>query len=165
MNIFYLDRSNKRCARYLCDQHIRKMGIEHCQLLGNCYSDNILLNAPHTQKDLPRIHTHINHPCSKWVKSNIRHFLWLQNYTTEIFLEYKRRFDKNHYTKCFLDWTYTVRPYCITNDFQIPPQCMPDCFKNRDTIIAYRNYYKYKSTQFKMTWTNSNKPEWMNEKY
>jgi hypothetical protein len=38
MNIFYLDKNPRKCAKYHCDKHVLKMIIEYAQLIINSSS-------------------------------------------------------------------------------------------------------------------------------
>jgi len=36
----------------------------------------------------------------------------------------------------------------------------PECIVEGDPVQSYRNYYKTKKDQFKMTWTKREVPDW-----
>ena len=44
-------------------------------------------------------------------------------------------------------------------------QAMPDCFKNEDATIAYRQYYAMKTTYMNLKWDYSPQPYWWNEDF
>lgn len=62
MNIFYLDENPNLCAQYHCDRHVIKMILESAQLL--CTALNVVAG----QQVTPYKSTHVNHPCSIWVR-------------------------------------------------------------------------------------------------
>jgi len=99
MNIFFLDRSPIKAAKYLCDKHVCKMIIETTQIL----STVIRLHAEERgitlfgSEDLYQI-THRNHPCIKWARKSVHNFNWLVTHGLGICSEYRTRYNKTH--KC-----------------------------------------------------------------
>jgi len=77
MNIFYLDKDPRLCTRYHCDKHVVKMILESAQLL--CTAVNVLAGEQVT----PYKSTHVNHPCSIWIRESY----WNWNYTYKLMLE------------------------------------------------------------------------------
>lgn len=145
MNIFYLDSNPFICAKYHCDKHVVKMILEYAQMLSTAhrildgYDGDILCRA-----------THVNHPCSKWVRSSAANYNWLYILFTELLNEYTYRYGKHHqYEKLIMQ--LNKAPKNIDNiGFTPPPQCMPDDCKDISVIDAYRKYYfKYKSKMLK----------------
>lgn len=108
MNIFLLSDTNcpKESAIMSCDSHVRKMGIESCQLLANLFSVNDLSSpeCPRTQKNTIRKYSHINHPCDVWLKKSYSNFEWLLSHTNHLFEEYTFRYKKKHFTETFFKW-------------------------------------------------------------
>lgn len=147
MNIFYLDKDFKICAKYHCDKHVVKMILESAQLLCNVYDI-----APYKK-------THINHPCSKWVKSSISHYNFLYNLLENLLNEYTKRYKKIHKTYEVFNWLKNNNPNLKDLGFIDPPQCMPDKYKQKDTVMAYRNYYNFEKSKF-AKWKNSEIPSW-----
>jgi hypothetical protein len=136
MNIFYLDRDPAKAARLLCDKHVVKMILESCQMLATAHH---LLGSTATYKA-----THKNHPSAKWVRESKENYDWLWSHAMYIGWEYNRRYRKIH--KC-LDYILgelkTIPPELKDGPFTNPPQCMPDEYKDPNTVFAYRNYYVY----------------------
>jgi hypothetical protein len=46
------------------------------------------------------------------------------------------------------------------NGFTEPPQCMPEEYKHKDFITAYRNYYVGEKKRF-AKYTNREEPQWL----
>jgi hypothetical protein len=46
-----------------------------------------------------------------------------------------------HKTEQIVDWLIDNEPNIEDRGFVPPPQCMPEEYKNPDTIAAYRNFY------------------------
>ena len=44
--------------------------------------------------------------------------------------------------------------------FKEPPQCMPDEYKDKDYVVAYRKYYKGDKAYFAKWERGVNAPEW-----
>lgn len=140
MNIFVLDENPKMCAIYHCDKHVVKMILESAQMICTthhlCYNKNLYYKIPYKQ-------THINHPCSKWVRESLANYFWLFALTKELNNEYKYRYNKNVDHK---SWT-EIKDLPLPNIKNIGLTCwaraMPDeCKIDHDVIKSYHTYYK-----------------------
>lgn len=155
MNIFYLDKNPINAARMLCDKHVVKMILETAQLLATTHyvCDGTVLEYKYT---------HINHPCTKWVRSSIHHYKWLILHGMELCSEYTKRYGKIHKTENLLKWLQNNEPKNISNAVFIdPPQAMPDKYKNKKSCVsAYRNYYLGEKLHF-AKYKNGNIPRWI----
>jgi len=139
MNIFYLSDNPTLAAQYQCDKHVVKMILESAQLLctahreldGNMCSDCIYKA------------THKNHPCAIWTRESIANYYWLYNHFAALCCEYTIRYGKVHTCETKLTSFLYKAPknINISYDFTFPPQCMPDEYKHKDTVTAYRQYY------------------------
>ena len=141
MNVFYLHEDPFTAAEQLCDQHVLKMGIESAQMLSTAHWL--------TGKEAPYKKAHINHPSTIWTRSSINHYDWLVNHAKGIFNEYNKRYGKTHKTETVLAWLDENRPQLPNEGFVPPPQCMPEEYKNSDTIKAYRDFYLYDKVMIK----------------
>ena len=90
MNIFVTSACHAECARVLDDKRVVKMVLESTQMLSTA------INLSGGQG--PYKSTHINHPCSVWVRTSITNFKWLQLHALFLCREYRLRYDKVH--KC-----------------------------------------------------------------
>jgi hypothetical protein len=155
MNIFYINSDPKIAARELADPHIRKMQIESAQMCSVAHWENGS-TAPYKK-------SHTNHPSTKWVRASIQHYRWMIQHGLEICSEFEKRYGKHHKTQDVLEWLRDNEPNIPDIEFIDPPQCMPEEFKQVDTIQAYRTFYiedKVKIKQLKWNKIN-NKPEWI----
>jgi len=179
MNIFFLDSDPKKAAQYQCDKHVVKMILESSQLLCTCHH---IFNSNIPERFYKS--THINHPCSKWVRENKENYKWLSEHALFLCEEYTYRYNKIHASQDIVNWSLNNIPkitncnsdihpynfgktpnnftlndkYCLTK----PPQCMPDEFKvENDIVQAYRNYYFFnKRLTIQCKWTKRETPEW-----
>lgn len=149
MNIFYLDNDINVSVQYLVDKHVVKMPLETAQLLCSAV---IINNGVASYKI-----THIKHPCTIWTANSINNFEWLRKYGIAICAEYTHRYNKVH--KCEDVIRNLVPINFNTSDFCEPPQCMPDAYKDKDTVKAYINYYKAEKHHL-FKWTNRSAPHW-----
>ena len=133
MNIFVLDNDIAKSAKYLNDKHVVKMLLEHCQLLCSQFPKG---EAPYRQ-------THYNHPCSKWARESQQNYEWLMLYTAEMFKEYTKRYGKIHKSQQVLRWCRENYRKLELPSKGITPfaQAMPDKYKDRNAVKAYRAYY------------------------
>jgi len=173
MNIFVLDEDPKKCAEYHCDKHVLKMIIESSQMLSTAhrYLDGKLIkinNKKHWQLNDYRENilykcTHYNHPTTKWVRENSENYKYLFELLTYLHKEYEKRYNKIHSSKRILKTLSNVPNNIQKGKFFNPPQAMPDIYKNKNTVIAYRNYYLKDKIRF-ANWKLNNKPSWFKEK-
>ena len=151
MNIFVLDEKVEKCAEYHCDKHVIKMILESAQML----SAVVRLNGYDVGYKL----THKNHPCTKWARESLSNYNWLVRLTRLLNYEYRYRYDKDINHKSY-DLVKTL-PIPDLSDIGLTPfaQAMPDQYKNKNAVKAYRDYYINEKSKF-LTWTNRKTPIW-----
>lgn len=163
MNIFVLDKNPGIAAQYHCDKHVIKMIVESAQLLSTA------LHYHGYGNDKIYKSTHINHPCSKWVRESWYNFDWLLDLLMFLLDEYKFRYGKRHKTtdvfyeinhiRKYLKFPITLYPYNYITSFAL---AMPDEFKtNDDPVESYRKYYKIAKKDI-CKWTKREIPDWWN---
>jgi hypothetical protein len=153
MNIFILDEDPKKAVQYMVDKHIVKMPLETAQLL---------CSAHHTSGiETPYKITHINHPCSKWVRESLSNYLWLIDYGLELCKEYTYRYGKVHKSQQVIEWASYNIPNLPNVNLTRFVQAMPDVYKNINAIKAYRNYYLGEKRHI-FLWKKRKKPCWVN---
>jgi hypothetical protein len=157
MNIFYINENPTIAAQQLADDHIRKMQIESAQMCSTAHWE--------TGTQAPYKRAHVNHPSTKWVRQSIQHYDWLIQHGLEICNEFTKRYGKHHKTQDVLEWLQINKPNIPDNGFIAPPQCMPDEFKEPDTLEAYKKFYILDKVKIKkLDWKKlNNKPEWIKE--
>lgn len=177
MNIFYLSHNPKECAEYHVSRHISKMMIEYSQLLSTAHrvldgqlttitnstgrkSKQYILN--NIKNDILYKSTHINHPSAIWVRESAENYQWLWNLTNEVSKEYTFRYGKIHKSSLLLGTLKDIPKNISNKPFTQPAQAMPDEYKDNDSIIAYRNYYKHGKKHLH-DWKNRNVPTFILE--
>ena len=166
MNIFYLNKDPIQAAKEMCDKHVVKMILESAQLLSTAH--RVIDGDVYADKKKLYKMTHKNHPCSKWVCRSGYNYVWLWNHMDALMKEYTNRYGKNHATER-LRWPLYRCPNNIDHNaafalqphdsFTDPPQCMPDYCKQKDTVLAYQNYYIAEKSGF-AKWNHSEIPKW-----
>lgn len=106
--------------------------------------------------------THINHPCSIWVRESVENYNWLVDHFFALANEYTYRYGKHHKSAVELGYTLQSPPYGLRDwDWTIPPSCMDESFTvGDDPVENYRSYYKYGKRDLH-NWTKRNPPEWI----
>ena len=157
MNIFYLSENVSDCAKFHNNKHCVKMILEYSQLL--CTAHRFLDEENVISQDLYRL-THVNHPCSKWVRQSAENYIWLYNLLIALHEEYTHRYKREHKSKRLIPYLAEL-PKNInkTNCFTNPPLAMPDYCKCDNPIEAYRKYY-IKEKNHLSEWKNRDAPEW-----
>jgi hypothetical protein len=177
MNLFFLDWCAEKAASYYCDEHVRKILIEACQML---YTAHHVYGANNWQDEAPfggyKI-SHKNHPMTVWVRANSANYEWTCELAVALVQEYKKRHKactkecskdcmqhlKEHKCEQHVTWLQAhVPPHMPkSHAITIPPQCMPDdCKVDNCPIAAYRQYYcKYKSSMASYYYTPV--PDWL----
>lgn len=140
MNIFILSKSRRRRASYLADKHVVKMILENDR-------EFLLYKA-----------THVNHPCAIWVRANYK---WMYKNFLATCQEYTFRYSKIHKCERLLSSTLCEIPKNIPQSESItePPQCVPDQYKSKCVVEAYRNYYRIDKKHL-AKWTKRKTPHW-----
>jgi len=153
VNIFILSRDPTKAAQALCDKHVPKMLMEAAQMLCSVFPEGVP----------PYGRTHYNHCCTRWVRENWQNYLWLLHYGLALEQEYFFRFKKNHIVS---GWVvrWCERHWCEVAPASVeikPPdsfaQAMPDQYKHRNPVTAYRRYYKAEKARF-AKWEKGRKP-------
>jgi hypothetical protein len=175
MNIFYLDSDPQIVAQAHNDKHVVKMILETAQLLSTAHrtidgAQEIVKIHGRTRKlwkhPDPKLDsilykaTHINHPCSKWLRESKKNYEWLYKLFCELCKEYKYRYDKTHLCeKKLIDVLSNVPRGITKNTFTQPPQAMPEQYRSNDSIYSYRQYY-IKEKNHLAKWTRREIPNW-----
>lgn len=169
MNIFILDRNISKSVSYHTDTHVRKILIEAVQMLSIAAAYNVGLisdTVDTTGKRRYAVFLHsvdlykytksqASHPCSVWARSCHANALWLLEYAQALVAEYRHRFDKKPAPNILV--TLRNCKNLLSKPKQLPEgklsgfhQCMPDRFRKRNAVSAYRDYY-YHEKQGKYT--------------
>ena len=156
MNIFVLDNDPVECAKLHVDKHVVKMILEHAQMI--CTTHHIVGGMDY---NIPYKSTHVNHPCSKWVRDSINNYEWLVNMTSALNDEYKHRFNHDVNHKSF----DVIQSLPIPDLPDVPrtrfARAMPDeCKIGNDVVASYRKYYN-SNKQNIMKWTKRQTPSWV----
>jgi hypothetical protein len=153
MNIFVLDKNVEKCAKYHCDKHVIKMILESAQMM----SAVVRLNGYDAGYKL----THKNHPCTIWARKSLSNYKWLKTLTKLLNDEYRYRYGKEINHKSY-DMVLTL-PTPKLPDIGLTPfaQAMPDQYRNKNAVKAYRDYYINEKSSF-LTWTKRKAPKWIN---
>ena len=157
MNIFFLDKDPYKAALALCDKHVPKMLLESCQML----STAIQANAEKKFDDLYKP-AYPKHPMTIWVGFNRDCFRWALENAVYINHQYEQRFNKEHKSFRVIETIYDNNYIDDIPDgfFKEPPQCMPDEYKDKDYITAYRKYYQGAKAYFAKWEKGVFAPEW-----
>lgn len=160
MNIFFLDKDPKLAAQYHADKHVVKMILESAQML--CTAVNVKAGEQVT----PYKTTHVNHPCSIWVRESYSN--WSYVYQLMMYLEQEWRYRYNHQkshksidalvTANILDLADTYIPGRVLTP---PALAMPDhCKISSDPVECYREYYRKEKVALHK-WTGRDIPFWL----
>jgi len=176
MNIFFLDYNPEIAAQYLCDAHIRKMGIESVQML--CTAHRVLDGKEYwatshkgrrvrrwvlpDARDFVLYHaTHVNHGCSKWVRESIHNYEWLEIHAKTIFKIWSAKHNKIHKCDAMLN-CLPGPPSNIPRDGPTRPYlAMPEEYKVPSTSVnAYREFY-IRGKAHLHKWTYNSTPDFI----
>jgi len=163
MNIFILDYNIEKNAQYHCDKHIVKMITESCQMI----STAIRLMVKEDLPDFIYKSTHLNHPCNKWTRESWNNLNYHLRLAKALYNEYQYRYNKpnkHQRNKKIIDYGLKHLPSVIGNEITSEfPQSMPEQYKNKDVVIAYRNYYNAEKRHL-FKWKNRARPKWIKSK-
>jgi len=157
MNIFFLDEDLDKCAQAHVDKHVVKMILELGQLL--CTS----LNHKAGRQVAPYKTTHLNHPCSIWVRESLANFEFTYKLMHALNREYRFRYEKqDHKTVEKLAEIHGLALDLYNFNDKTPFKVvMDDIYKvSSDPIECYREYYRVGKTHLHC-WTKRGKPDWI----
>lgn len=145
MNIFAVDLNPIVCAVELDNKRVVKMVLETCQLLSTAMNE--------TGGAGPYRTTHVNHPCSVWVRQSKANYQWTVDHFIGLLEEYTIRYGRVHKCHQYLDQLKSGIQTIPDGHLTPHPNCTT--FKDvADVHEAYRLYMKQK-------WANDKrKPEW-----
>ncbi len=152
MNIFILDLNNEFNARYHTDKHVVKMILEHVQLMSTAVRLSGI-NAGYKA-------THINHPCSKWARDSLANYNFLYLLTCSLNEEYRYRFKHALNHKSYNMMLTLPKPNLPNKGLTPFAQAMPPQYRNKDAVLAYRNYYVAEK-QHLFKWSNRTTPSFI----
>lgn len=150
MNIFVLNKDPVFAARNLCDKHIVKMPLETAQIL----STAVFLSTPGLYKP-----SYQKHPCVLWASKTFGNFIWLYRHGKALCEEYTNRYGKIHKSQSVIELAGTFRDILPKGILTTFAQCMPEQYKQKSAIKAYRDYYLNDKAYF-AKWNYSDKPKW-----
>ena len=156
MNIFFLDETPEFSAEYLCDKHIPKMFLESAQMLSTAIQR-------HTgELDYLYKSAYPKHPMTIWVGDSGGNFNWSMRLLDQLLYQYTMRYNKVHKTIRIYESLLGkhTRWQCWKTEFTPPPQCMPDEYKHKDYITAYKQYYIGEKKRF-AKYTGVDTPDFM----
>ena len=161
MNIFYLHEKPYPCAVMHCDKHVVKMVLESAQMLSTAH--RILDGDEFADRNSLYKAAHVKHPSSIWVRQSAKNYQWLVDLWYNLGQEYSLRYEGRIHKSATLG-ALTTLPVNISQDaeFTPPPQCMPDEYKQEDTVQAYRDYYCGEKASFACWHVYPNAPSWFN---
>lgn len=181
MNIFVLDQEPKQAAAYHVDRHVIKMILESAQMLSTAHRvlDGIqYIDKTSGRRNIQRWRlkndlddsifyqaTHINHPCSRWVRESDSNYQWLYELFLYLSTEYVERYQKDHLTWDKLGKILEQFPRKIKVGSLTPfALAMPEQYRiKHNPVQSYRQYYiSEKSGLF--SWKNKPSPYWISEK-
>ena len=153
MNIFVLDEDVEKWAEYHCDKHVIKMILESAQMM----SAVVRLNGHDTGYKL----THKNHPCTIWARKSLSNYIWLKSLISLLNSEYRYRYDKKVNHKSYDMAMSLPMPDLPVIGLTPFAQAMPEQYRNKNAVKAYRDYYINEKSSF-LTWTKRKTPKWIN---
>jgi hypothetical protein len=159
MNIFILDSDLNSSVCYHPDKHVVKMPLELAQMLSTAHHvlDGDLASTQLYKK------THVNHPCSKWIRETKGNYLYGYNLFKQLCQEYTFRYNKCHLSWIKLHKILANPPKNIRDDTTITPfaLAMPETYKNfNDPVQSYRQYFLGEKTHI-FSWKNRPTPYWV----
>ena len=153
MNIFVTDKDPQISAKSLDDLRLIKMTLESTQLLMTALN--------YYGVETPYKPTHVNHPCSKWVRESRSNYLWLIDHYMFLCDEYHTRFNKQHKCREYANMLFLNAE--LIPEGSLTPFTNCTIFKEEpDVFVAYKKALndKWKNDKRSPKWTNSTQPSW-----
>lgn len=177
MNIFYIDKDPHIAASMMVDKHVVKMILESAQLLSTAHrilDGTEFIEQSKTGRNIKRWKlntsndqhiyqaTHVNHPCSVWVRQSFSHYMWLYRHFVALINEYKFRYNnKLHKCETLIPYLKNAPNNISKVGFTDPPAAMDDKYIiSEDVIENYKNYYKMGKKHLHK-WSIREAPSWI----
>lgn len=157
MNVFVLDLDTEKAAQYHNNRHLVKMILESAQIL----STAVQLNQPN--EELYKI-AYPKHPVVIKATQNRSNFIWVANLAKELCREYTFRAGKIHKSLPVINKASLYSSIIPFGELEFA-QAMPEEFKDKDPVVAYRTYYilakdRDKNGKRMDEWFPREKPNW-----
>lgn len=164
MNIFILDERPNFAALYHCDKHVNKMIVESAQML--CTAHRMLVTSDGRKRWIDDCglykSAYENHPCTRWARETSGNYYWLCRLFKCLLHQYGVRYDGKYHSCSRLINRLEVKPENIPDTgFERTPfaQAMPDKYKHKDAVYAYREYYWHEKFRIAQ-WRFGDTPDW-----
>jgi hypothetical protein len=145
MNIFAIDPDPIICAEELDNKRVVKMVLETCQLLSTAINVTGGIGPYRT--------THVNHPCSIWVRETRANYDWTVEHFQALLSEYTHRYGKTHKCHQYLE-LFKARRIMFKDE---PLTTHPNCTTFKDVADVHKAYRLYMAQK----WDNDKlKPSW-----
>ncbi len=154
MNIFFLHPHPVEAAKMQHDKHVVKMVLETTQILSTVHH--------RYGSEAPYKPTHANHPCVQWAGDTLPNYQWLVDHGLALSAEYTYRYGRVHACETHLERLRTAPRGLVGVGCSPPPQCVPEQFKQADTVQAYREYYLAEKVK-QSRWTYREVPHFIEE--
>mgnify|MGYP003344151702 CR=1 FL=1 len=161
MNIFVLHQDPATAAEQNCDKHIVKMVLELFQQMGSAVIRNGATPdmMPLTAKGTPLKGGYHNHPCTRWCGDTRENFKWASQHALELCHQYQIRYGKTHSCQSGIEQLATMDGLIPSSSLTPFAQAMPEQYRDKDAVKAYRNYYLGEKKAF-AKWKTGNIPDW-----
>ena len=101
--------------------------------------------------------THQKHPSVLWAKDN---HAWCYVHFCALLGEYYFRYGKRHKCEEILFQLFDSLIISKGAPHSPPPQCMPEKYRQADTVQAYRDYYRGEKAYFAKWEKGRSAPDW-----
>lgn len=101
--------------------------------------------------------THAGHPCAVWARTSLSNWLWLREHCLALSAEYTYRYKATHAGE-----SYCKRlplPELVDSGLTPFVQCVPDQYRCKDAVEAYRAYYIGEKKNL-FSWKDREPPYW-----
>ena len=165
MNIFILDRDANKCAEYIDDIRLPKMILESTQMMASALYANRASDEeiPFVKSGKSRYgNAHPNHPCTIWAGKNYLNYCFLRDLAIAMCGSYTRRFGKIHACEDpILDMGRLWNKFHYSEEMTPFVLAMPDEYKDKDAVKAYRAYYQSKAqSKGGVRYARTERPDW-----
>jgi hypothetical protein len=154
VNIFVLSTDPVEAAHDQCNKHIVKMVTETAQLLSTCFPPGTLRFK----------HTHVNHPCGKWVRSSLTNYKWLVVHGIALSDEYTRRYGRVHGSTDVIESCLNMTPDLPDPGLTPFARAIKEPWKSQtmhlSIVEAYRRYYAGDKAHFARWEPRASTPSW-----
>jgi Pyrimidine dimer DNA glycosylase len=164
VNFFLLSWDPDECVKAMFDKHIVKMPLETCQLLSTTWwllEPDVAKKWNQKNRIYKKLSNH-NHGVCKWVSETEENYRIMIRFGLKMCEEFQFRQGCRHSAHDKMEFLNRSRSPngFVQQGLTDLYLAMPDKYKDKDPVVAYRKLYMSEEKNYMAAWKNRGPPNW-----